>query len=188
MHNKHRFTRTTLAAMLGGAIILVAGTATAAVTCWNFESIQEGTQYVVGNAPSFATADVEFKRFQSSNGSWTNNGYAEIVQSNYAQGSSDQELWLNNINASVISASFLYADLGGNVNLGCNGVELENVEDLIELDGEFVGGCEITVTEFSLGGNQVYGEVIIEPAPGNTISKFGVGGQEFFVDDLCFDC
>lgn len=194
MHTKHRFTRTGLSVILGGLLTLVAGTAAAAVTCWDFDSLQVGTQYVVGNYLDFPAADIEMKAFKSG-GVWLTGGSLEVSSTNEAQGSGSQEIWFTNINASVIpdtpaySVSFLYADIGGPVNLGCNGVQLVEVDQLSELDGEWVGGCEITVNATAsnpYGGE--YGEVIIEPGPGTMISKFGIGGEEFFVDDLCFDC
>jgi hypothetical protein len=194
MRNKHRFTRTGLSAIIGGFVVLVAGTAAAAVTCWDFESLQVGIQYVVGNSLNFPAADVEFKAYKRDDGTWTANGYAEVVASNNAQGSGSKEVWLNNINASVTpdspaySVNFLYGDLGGNVNLGCNGLELEAPDNMSDLDGEWIGGCLITVNSVSTGVDSEYGEVIIEPAPGTMITKFGIGGQEFYVDDLCFDC
>jgi hypothetical protein len=193
MHDKHRFTRTGLSVILGGLLTLVAGTAAAAVTCWNFDSLQVGTQYVVGNYLDFPAADIEMKAFKSG-GVWLTGGSLRVNASNEAQGSGSQEIWFTNINASVIpdtpaySATFLYADQGGPVNLGCNGLELEEVQRFSDLDGEWVGGCEITVNSSVDQYGTETGEVIIEPGPGTMISKFGLGGEELLVDDVCFDC
>ena len=46
-------------------------------------------------------------------------------------------------------------------------------------------GADISVTEVIVGGNR-RGQVSITPRQGVTIEKFGVGGQEFYVDDVCF--
>ena len=192
MRNKHRFTRTTLSIALGGLLTLIAGTA--AATTWDFESLQLGTQFVVGNFVNLPDADVQMKQFLSG-GVWLQNGVATVDDNNEAHGSGNQEIWFTNINASVIPdtpanfVSFLYADIGGPINFGCNGLELVEASNFSDLDGEWVGGCEITVTVFGAGPySNEYGEVIIEPGPGQTIEKFGIGGEEFFVDDLCIDC
>ena len=36
-------------------------------------------------------------------------------------------------------------------------------------------------------GGGVFGEVTITPQVGIEIERFGIGGQEFWVDDVCFD-
>ena len=101
------------------------------------------------------------------------------------------EMNLNNINMRIIPdtpsiyASYKYADFGGNVNLGVNG-ELRNTNDLVDVDGDVVGGCDISVSETALPWG-VQGEVDIDCPAGTTIEKFGFGGQEFFVDDIFFE-
>lgn len=113
-----------------------------------------------------------------------------MVNSNHAAGTPTKELNLNNIMVRVTpdipaaGAHYRYADLGGNVNLGVNG-DFRNVADLILLDGTVVGGCDISVTKVNFfGGHR--GEVEITPQAGVTIERFGVGGQEFYIDDVCF--
>lgn len=188
----HINTRTGLSIILGGALTLVASTAAAAVVCWDFESLAAGTTYVVGNNLNFPSATIEMKPFLSG-GNWLNNGMARVWASNNAQGSGSQEIWFTNINASVTPASsaysvtFLYADIGGPVNVGCNGVQLLERPDMSDFNGLWVGGCEVTVNSTAILGGE-FGEVIIEPGAGLMITKFGVGGEELFVDDVCIDC
>ncbi len=191
MQLEQRLTRAGLPALIAGFVVVAAGTAVAATTCFDFSSMVVGTQYFWGDTINTPTATVEMKKFQWSNGTWTANGVATIVASSFAAGSPTKELNLNNIMAQVIpdtpayAANYLYADLGGNVNFGVNG-DFRNVADLVDLDGTVVGGCDITVTETAFFGG-VRGEVIISPQEGVEIEKFGVGGQEFYIDDVCFD-
>lgn len=191
MTSQHRFTRTGLPFIVAGVVVAMAGVAVAATTCFDFSGPAVGTTYTVGDVVSTPTADIELTQFQWGNGVWTAAGIATVVQSNWAMGTPNNELNLNNINVRVIpdtpafAANYLYADLGGNVNFGVNG-DFRNVADLIVLDGTVVGGCDITVTETAFFGG-VRGEVIITPQHGVDIERFGFGGQEFFVDDICFD-
>lgn len=161
---------------------------------YNFSSLPTGSAYAVGDVVNAIDATIEFKQFQRSDNTWTANGGAEVEMSTYANGSPTKELNLTNIMVRVIpgtpavSAQYKYADLdlsaNGNVNLGVNG-DHRNVEQLIMLNGTVVGGCDISVTEVVIAGGQ-RGVVTITPQAGNTIQMFGVGGQEFYIDDVSF--
>lgn len=156
--------------------------------CMDFESFSTGVQFPVGTDYSYSDIYGELVAFQWDDGTWDFGGHAEVVNSNYAYGTG-QESNLNNINLRYIFsvtqpyvATFRYGDHGGNVNLGINGI-LNNTQDLSDLDGMIVGGVFVMVTRQN------------EPGPGNNhhgivtligeIEKFGVGGQEFWVDDVC---
>ena len=54
------------------------------------------------------------------------------------------------------------------------------------MDGTVVGGCDIMVTEVASPSGK-RGIVMIAPRPGVAIERFGVGGQEFWVDDVTHD-
>jgi hypothetical protein len=168
---------------------LTAGTATATTECYNFSSLASGSAYVVGDTVNAANATIELTRFQWDDGIWTDEGIATVVPSTNAGGTAPHELNLNNIMVRVIPdiagtrARYRYVDFGGNVNFGVNG-DFRNVGNLIELDGTVVGGCDISVTEVGVLGG-VLGTVVITPQAGVTIERFGVGGQEFYIDDVC---
>jgi hypothetical protein len=156
-------------------------------TCYNFSALA-GT-FTVGDVVVAAAATLDFFPFQWSNGIWTAGGMASVVTSSFAGGTPVNEVNLNNINVRVTpnnpspGASYRYADLGGNVNFGVNG-DFRNVADLNMLNGAVVGGCNITVTRMNFAGGY-RGIVEINPQPGMMIDRFSVGGQEFFVDDVC---
>jgi hypothetical protein len=158
-----------------------------APTCYNFSSF--AGSFGVGDVVNTADATISFHQFQWDNGMWTAGGVASVVASSFAAGTPVNELNLNNIMVRVTpdipstGASYRYADLGGNVNFGVNG-DFRNVANLDALDGTVVGGCNISVTRTNfLGGHR--GVVTIAPQAGVTIERFGVGGQEFYIDDVC---
>ena len=156
-------------------------------TCYNFSSFA-GT-FMVGDVVAATGATINFQQFQWSNGMWTAGGFGQVVASSVADGTPVNELDLNNIFMRVTpttpsaGATYRYADLGGNVNFGVNG-DFRNVADISTLDGTVIGGCDIMVTRTNIPGGY-RGIVEINPLPGVMIDRFGVGGQEFFVDDVC---
>lgn len=192
MSNMSRSLRKLVPLTLAAAALLVAGTATAASYFYPFTNVTPGSSYTVGDSLSPNGSTVEFKQFQWSNGTWTNTGVATVVVSTNAGGLAN-ELNLNNINVRVIPdtpavyATYKYAYFGGNVNLGVNG-DLRNTGRPSDVDGDVVGGCDISVTEVPIpfaGG--VRGEVDIDCPDPVVIDMFGVGGQEFFIDGVFFE-
>lgn len=173
---------------LATTAFLLAGTAAAASYFYSFSNMSAGTTFSFGDSLAASGSTIEFKKFQWDNGTWDAGGTAKVVLSARAGGFAN-ELNLNNINVRVIpdalatTAGFKYADLGGNVNLGVNG-DLRNVEQMISLDGDVVGGCDIAVTEVPIIGG-VRGDVDIT-CPPETLDMFGVGGQEFYIDGVHF--
>lgn len=185
-----RLLRRSVPLTLAAATLLAAGSAAAATYLYTFSNMPAGTSFVFGDSLTPNGATIEFKKFQWSGGTWFSGGVATIVPSNHAGGVAN-ELNLNNINVRIIpdtpaiTAGYKYADFGGNVNLGVNG-DLRNVNNLIDVNGDVVGGCDVIVTEFPMLGG-VFGEVeILCPDP-VVIDMFGVGGQEFFIDDVTFE-
>lgn len=184
-----RILRRSVPATIAAATLLVAGSAAAASYFYSFSNMSAGTSFSFGDSLTPAGSTVEFKKFQWWNGTWFAGGGATVVFSNNAGGLAN-ELNLDNINMRVIpdtpaiSAGYKYADFGGNVNLGVNG-DLRNVAQLIVLDGDVVGGCDVSVTETPIVGG-VRGTVDITCDAPNEIDMFGVGGQEFFVDGVHF--
>jgi hypothetical protein len=101
--------------------------ALAAHVIYNFSSLASGSAYHVGDVVNAAHGTIELKKFQRDDGTWTDMRVATVVTSTLAAGSATKELNLNNIMVRVIpdtpavSATYKYADLGGNVNLGVHG-------------------------------------------------------------------
>ncbi len=161
--------------------------APAAASCLNMESPAPGTARPVGPLLTLSDGNVSLRPFLNASG-WTASGRGTFVASNHANGSPVQELNLNNINLSVVPApevkraKFVYADFGGNVNLIVNGV-LANVADL-SMAPAVVGGVNVTVSRINMFGFH-FGQVTLNAATA-PIHAFTVGGQEFFVDDVCW--
>ncbi|WP_062290910.1 DUF6519 domain-containing protein [Nostoc piscinale] len=147
----------------------------------DFSGVAVGTTYRVGEtfpAPSGVT--VTAREFQWSNGQNTSNGFARIDAGNRAGGTSP-ELQCNNINfqfefaAPPNQVTVRFADFGGNVNLSINGV-FRNLGDLVEVNGQSIGGVQVSVTPGRVGLLTLTG----------AISRFAVGGQEFWIDNVQF--
>jgi hypothetical protein len=187
-----RISRRSLGLGVGAFIALVSTTALAASAVYDFSSLAAGSTYHVGDIVNAADATIELTQFQWDDGTtWTAGGVATVVSSTNAAGSATKELNLNNIMVRVIpdtpavSARLKYAWFGGNVNLGVNGDHHNELEPM-DLDGIVAGGCDITVTQVNIMGGY-RGVITITPQAGNDIERFGVGGQEFYVDDVRHD-
>lgn len=171
-------------------LTLIAALSTpAAASCLRMEGPPPGSAAGVGPLLVLADGNVGLRPFQWSSGVWTAAGISTIVVSNYAAGSPVQENNLNNINLNVrpipavATAKFRYADFGGNVNLRVNGVQ-SNTADLSGSPA-MLGGVNVTVTRINLFGYH-FGAVTLTAPAGAAINQFAVGGQEFFVDDVCW--
>ncbi len=169
-----------VAALAVGAVTAVPSIARAAVTCFDFETIAAGSTFNIGDTLTIPTGEVRMVPLLPNAPSF---GFARVVVSNFANGSIDQELNLNNIGMRIVldetcdRAAFRYDDHGGHVNFELNGDVFE-VDDLSDLS---LPG--VTVTENVVAGGK-RGVVTIE----GDIDSFGVGGQEFHIDDVCIDC
>ncbi|MGI9553821.1 MAG: hypothetical protein ACR2NC_02765 [Thermodesulfobacteriota bacterium] len=154
--------------------------------CLDFSDESVGTQFTVGQSFTDNGINVDVEQFQWPNGTWATNGRAEIKGTNLAGGTGN-EINTNNVN---LKFNFNYpgkkivlkfAELGGNNNINVNGT-FQNVADLINIDGTVIDGNQITVTATQQGNNWV-GTMIVD---GNNISAFSIGGQELWMDDVCF--
>jgi len=128
--------------------------------------------------------ELDVVSFTYSNGNPATGGFAKI-HGTQQSGGTDQDLELNNISLVVINDSgapkggltLLFGEYGGNVNLTVNG-DFRNEVDLIDLDGQVVGGVTITVTQTgNLGTLEASGE----------ITEFVIGGQELWIDHICIE-
>jgi hypothetical protein len=156
--------------------------------CMEFETFPPNVPHPVGTTYTHNDLYSELVSFQWDDGTWFSGGNATAVTSNNAYGSG-QEVNLNNINLRYIFdvdqpyiVIFRYADAGienGNINLGINGI-LSNTQDLSDLDGMNIGGVDVIVTRHDEPSIH-HGTVTLI----GRIERFGVGGQEFWVDDVC---
>ncbi len=147
----------------------------------------------MGSVLTLSAADLTFEQFQWADLTWALMGHAEVVASNYAVGTPAKELDMRAINAHFTlhqganRVRFRYADLDGsadgNVNFAVNG-DFRNVSAISSLNGVVVGGANVTVNAVNSVGWE-RGEVEITTSTGTVITDFLVGGQEFFLDDVC---
>jgi hypothetical protein len=125
--------------------------------------------------------------FQWLNGIYTSNGYAEVDGGGLA-GGSGQDLRLNNATVSfdfggpVNSIKCAVGEYGGNINLEVNG-QLWNFDDFSKLPGTSIGAVSVTstVTPTTFPTGEI-GSLTLT----GTITSFSIGGQELWVDDVCY--
>lgn len=172
------------------AFALSAATALATpayASCLEMEGPPPGTTAGVGPLVTLPDGIVSLRPFLSSIGFVSN--IATIVVSNFAAGSPVQEMNLNNINLRVrptppvTTAKFAYADFGGTVNLGVNGV-LVPAADMSAMPSP-IGGITVAVTRTNMFGFH-FGTVTLTGSAANPITDFAAGGQEFLIDSVCW--
>lgn len=181
------------------AFSLCAFAAPAAASCLDFDTLTPGTAAGVGPLMTLPDGTVRLNPFLPMAGPPVTTGTATVVNSTWSAGTPPNELWLNNINLvvnadpDVTYAKFNYADYGGSVNFGVNGVVL-TAADLSALGtlsgpGTFtttVAGVTVTITRTDVPPSYHFGTVTLTAPAGVLIDNFGVGGQEFFVDHVCW--
>lgn len=167
--------------------LLLAGPAQS--ICLDMEGPAAGTALPVGFTHWFPTFAIHVVQFQDGLGNWAGMGHdVNVLTSNEAMGTSTQEALVDNcallfeFGQPAEAMRFRYADRGGSTNFAVNG-DFRNIADISTLDGLIVGGHLVTVT-FTSGLGYERGIVTIHP--GDPIKSVRVGGQEFFVDDVCF--
>lgn len=150
--------------------------------CADFDDLAAGSEYKVGD--TFFTQGYLFtcNEFFWSGGGSTVDGTATVMTAGMA-GGSGFDLNLNNINVDIVidapCVSFRYGEYGGNLNLEVNG-DFKNFENFSEIDGTVIGG--VTVKVIPLAGSK--GVVELQGA----VTQLALGGQEFFIDDVCPFC
>jgi hypothetical protein len=152
--------------------------------CVKFSNLTPGETYNVGDTIATSPADIVVEQFQWSNGTWTTSGSAMVDDRNYGQGSGN-DLNANNVNLNfqfdypVNKITLKFGELGGNNNIRVNGA-FQNVANLVDLNGNSIGGVQITVNA-NQQGNNWYGSMELD----GTINEFAIGGQELWLDDVC---
>ncbi len=152
--------------------------------CINFSEQTAGTDYNVGDMITSCDTKIMVEKFQWGNGTWTSDGKARVDDRNYAKGSGN-DLNTRNVNLNfkydfpLDEIKFKFGDYGGNSNIKING-DFKNVADFTSLNGTTVGGVRITMDVVQDGANWI-GTAKLE----GTINEFVIGGQEFWLDDIC---
>ena len=119
-----------------------------------------GAAFNVGDVMTTSGVNIEVERFQYGNGNWNTSGKANIDNRNYAQGSG-LDLNAENVNLhprhgyAVKKIKFKFGELGGNNNISING-DFRNVPDLIGLNGQTIGGSQVTVNAVQQGNYCYY--------------------------------
>ncbi len=155
--------------------------AVAAATCADFDELALGTEYHVGDMFSNDGLDFAVRNIVQPDGTVGPSNYTKVVNTNNA-GGSGQELNINNTNLEVVLAApvagitLKAGEYGGYVNLMVNG-DLRKANDLTDFDGLVIGGALVEV------GNPSPNLYKVRVSDG--VSSFSIGGQEFFVDDVC---
>ena len=184
-----------VSASIASLLALVGSTASAGQQCYPFTGPAPGTTFVVNDVLAVAGADVLWQAFENAAGGLVFGGSAEVTVSNEAGGTAAQELEATLIDTlflftrnDIDRVRFFYGDLsvdsgGANVNFAVNG-DFRNVAALSTLNNQVVGGATVTVA-FVGGVGFETGTVEITAPQGVVIESFLVGGQEFFLDDVC---
>lgn len=161
-----------------------AETPTLPTRCVNFQSLPGGAAMGVGTTFTDSGINMRTLSFQWDNGAWTNGGVA-VVDALNAAGGTGLELNLNNITvafslgqqpASLIRLRF--GEYGGNLNIKLNN-DFRNFQNMQDIDGAVIGGVAVQVPT---GGN---GNDMGTLRLSGTIHSFSIGGQEFYIDDVC---
>ena len=152
--------------------------------CLKFNDLAPGTTYPVGSTISTGGKTVAVEQFQWGNGTWTTTGHAKVDSSNFAGGSAN-ELRANNVNFNfqlgypLAKITYKFADYGGNENIKVNN-DFRNVPNFLGLNNTTIGGVQVTVTAVQTPSS-IRGEMVLQ----GPISGFTVGGQEFWIDEVC---
>ncbi|MCA9149357.1 MAG: VWA domain-containing protein [Planctomycetales bacterium] len=145
-----------------------------------FDDLARGTTVVVGQTIKSNGVEITGKPYFPVVGQSTSGGRA-IITNQLGPGNL-LDIAPNNINLDfdfggrVDGLNLLFNDSGGNANLRING-DLRVVDDLISLNGAFVGGVEVLVTPF---------EKAFELTLRGEIDQFSIGGQEFALDQVTY--
>ncbi|OEU44835.1 MAG: hypothetical protein BBJ60_02885 [Desulfobacterales bacterium S7086C20] len=147
----------------------------------DFEDLILGTTYNVGDSFTTSGTLISVKKFQWSNGDWTDAGHTTVENGGRAGGSGN-EMNVNNVNLDfdlglpVTGLSLLFGEYGGNLNIQINSV-FKNFENFSEINGEIIDGVYVTVVN---GFGNAMGSLHLT----GLIQQFAIGGQELWIDDV----
>jgi hypothetical protein len=153
--------------------------------CFKFSDLASGSAFRVGDLINTSNKNILVEKFQYSDGRWTSTGQARVDMDSYSGGSG------NEINARNVNLNFMigypvktltikFGELGGNINITIN-ENFDNLGDLISLNGTTLGGVVISVNAIKKENNW-FGEMVLNGA----INSFSIGGQELWIDNVCY--
>jgi len=166
-------------------------------TCESLNSLALGSRIVVGAPPAssfqLTTMDIGATPFTWSSGIVTSSGFATIQNGGRA-GGSGSEIAVNNLLISVSvgigqtleAVRVSFGEYGGNLNLSINN-QFVNFGDFSQAHGKTIGGVRVNVLSGGLGNDKGQIEFIghmTDQASG--LGQLAVGGQELWIDDICF--
>ncbi len=149
----------------------------------NFEDLPLNHVYNVGENFTTASIDVQVKQFYPMIGNPLN-GTAK-VDNLMVVSKTGNEVAMNNVNlefdlTSAVNpfsgATLMFANTGGDINLGING-EISKAANIMELPS-MISGAKVYVA----GGNP-YGIIMVT---GNNLQSFTIGGQNLYIDNVMF--
>lgn len=157
--------------------------------CVDFEDPAPGMTYSVGDTFSDSGVTITVLRFQWSNNNWTYDGSAS-VDDEQRSGGSGKDINANNVNLGfaipgpLTGLTLSYGEYGGNVNIQIND-EFQNLEDFTHA---VIGGVTVTV-DMGPGANQ--GKLTLTgPMDDFAFEEqqftLVIGGQELWIDDVCW--
>ncbi|GIG20198.1 hypothetical protein Cch01nite_09220 [Cellulomonas chitinilytica] len=168
-----------------------------AFVCESLDSLPVGLTVVNGLPPvnSFQPPlmDIAAHPFAWASGVTTTAGQATTEAGGRA-GGSGTEIRVNNIVLSVSigfgqvmhAARIRFGEYGGNVNLSVDGVTA-NVADLASLNGKTMGGVTVSVPTGGFGNDMGVLELTgTMPDQAFGLGQFAIGGQELWIDDICY--
>jgi hypothetical protein len=166
-------------------------------TCESLDTLTPGARAVVGVPPvnSFQppTMDIGARPFTWASGVSTSTGYAEI-QTGSKAGGSGNEMQVNNIlvtfsvgfGQTLETLRFSFGEYGGNLNLWINN-QFTNFNNFADIHGTTIGGVQVNVLSGGNGNDKGQIEFVghmVDQAGGR--GQLAVGGQELWIDDICF--
>ena len=170
--------------------------AVAGTRCFDFDKapLGLGAIHVVGDVIQTNKATINFHPYESG-GTLYSNGSGYTNNSSFASGQSPEfkpyvirAQIVPNVPLSTVTMRFmeqLNAFRGQDNNFEVNGVVLAITSDLTSLNTTVIGGALVTVTLDAVQpANRVTGTLEIT-AQASSITSFGIGGIQTYVDDVC---
>jgi hypothetical protein len=167
-------------------------------TCESLNTLPVGKTIKLGPPPinsfQLPTMDIAAHPFVWSNGAATSAGDAETDTAGKA-GGSGVELSVNNMTLSVSVGSgqsltavrFAFGEFGGNLNLSVNNA-FQNFDNFAAVHGKVLGGVSVNVVSGGSGNDSGVIEFVgMMPDQTGGLGQLAVGGQELWIDDICFD-
>lgn len=151
--------------------------------CIHFEDQSLGTRYKVGDTFTDSGVKIYVRPFEWSSGQLTYDGFAKVVKGGLA-GGSGQEMAVNNVNFSFDFGGpcrglfLLFGEYGGNLNIDIN-LDFRNFQNFADINGATIGGVNVSIIN-GFGNDQ--GTLTLS----GPIESFTIGGQELWVDEVCY--